>query len=1725
MLKKATAALLSAIIVGVAPGFDAYRAVAQNTPRAGDVKGGLGEATGLGNGTMSVPSLSFSLSNNQSLGLDLNGSGLAGATLTYEKDRGGMLASASGLRLNASVPGQVTGTLGGVATSANPAVMNALPQGNAMAAKQDGRQGSTDAAGRGAQPHSLKGDAKPAEEGGTFIGRLLSVASRWRGDAGRGSDSGIRKAYENAAPGVAETGVATTQSENAVHGPGLAPAAQTAEPARAAEIVRASVPSGGNGAPGGSRRSKTRTLLGDFYEIFGTPLVDAARTGVNAAKALVWPFLHPLQSARALGGFVLHPVASTRHGIDGLKKTLTGGAGLADLDASQKAFLLAQVLFLVGVTIYLTSIPVLAAALTGNAAFMGNIRATHYIVFGVTSLISGRIARSISMKNNLVAGAVGRIFVLTSMAALALSTLSVSITWPLILALVALNSIIVAINHLVDIDTDGARLVFRDDKKIEKSIYLFEMIDMALMLAFPPLLGLGIDALGPLLGSTLGLLTFAAMMGVSGWLYKNKVHIVGDAPQKFKLETTKGLPGAIGWTALAASAGAMAWGGFLYTTGAAGAIATLGLGGVLLVAGGVLLLHWDTLGAIFGNGTVRNRWFSATAEKILEDALPNVIYPALALQVLVAGAFGVGLLQASVALAGLIVMNRLLSYAQKFQEEKGLKRFLSVLTLGASLAVIPSMGLWLAPSMATAIGVAFLIQYLSKPIQSRMRSMLQIAIKDDPRAREKAKDIWSLMEIVQGVVKGLGALGFGWLLLNSGVGTVAFALLGDMAALKAVSITFGAMIFVYVYSLRQIMKPRRMTFYADPDQAKAKEIEAKGWEKLQKTLKLFGHDRLPVKKIAAADPNRPTVVVMAHGSHHKFSILREGGRQAPGDVFLAIDPSWLEQEIDPATGVATNYLKKGVTFDERGKPVLVEHATPRRIHYFGDWFTPGANDRSDGLPLEKNIKIPTSSSRQLEMWIGDKARQTLILAAKGIAIPATLMFIIAGNPLAKDAKDFPKATVYAGSMPEENARQRDEIRGRLNQFIAKLAKDKEEIVIKPSGSQFHSGRGVGFFKRGQVEQMIDHVVMLSKDEMILQGDGAVLINERIEDPAVYIQDKDDGSGLFNLLWNKKNPIHLMTRKEIPSALPHEIKDWNFRVQVHRTPWGGAETASILARAGTRGKPTNAEPEGNPLDAAGALRWEDIVAALRLQHGLLKTDAEAAAFMAEVKALGKNALEAVIEAEKSRVREPGEPAQSQTDYIGLDVMVDFVDGKLVPKIIEINDHDSGLQPHYDWLNPGQEGLSSRGWIANMLARAAREAMRGKRLVIVGSGYESKRFFFEKAKELGIKIVLIAPPDSWAKDLVEEFIPVDSTNHKTAVPAAVAALREIQKRGKLDGITTFWEDDVVLKAKVAEGIGLPSYSVEMSEDSRDKFRMRRRLENAGMEMPSRFRVSDDKDLEAAIRKLEGRGGRLKRPMVVKPAEGAESQGNLRVNTVEELRKGVARTRAYVAASDDPIFAQSRDVFIEDYLGGREWDANIAVQNGKLIWGAVTDNWPTREPYFTPTGFSSPTRRLSATERQAALDYALEVVLKAGFTDGVFHVEGKTDKTPMLLENNIRPGGHYVVPTDEAVTGVSQAELLYAIALGVQIHPYSSPTPLVYKEGEFVFPDTAGVFLGIDGVEEAKKITGIDIEVLVKPGTPVETYNRVVMIDATVGAAGDMSTIELAKSKLRIRIGPKS
>eukprot|EP01026_Neomeris_dumetosa_P072732 TRINITY_DN7416_c0_g1_i2.p1 TRINITY_DN7416_c0_g1~~TRINITY_DN7416_c0_g1_i2.p1 ORF type:complete len:371 (+),score=42.10 TRINITY_DN7416_c0_g1_i2:66-1115(+) len=182
-------------------------------------------------------------------------------------------------------------------------------------------------------------------------------------------------------------------------------------------------------------------------------------------------------------------------------------------------------------------------------------------------------------------------------------------------------------------------------------------------------------------------------------------------------------------------------------------------------------------------------------------------------------------------------------------------------------------------------------------------------------------------------------------------------------------------------------------------------------------------------------------------------------------------------------------------------------------------------------------------------------------------------------------------------------------------------------------------------------------------------------------------------------------------------------------------------------------------------------------------------------------------------------------------------------------------------------------------------ARRSILKGSVMVFVTAGSSGKRFIYKRAKQLGVRTIIIDGPDSWSQYLakegvIEKFFPLDMTDADSVFERCMKVLKSVQSEfGQLDGVLTFCELAVPLVSRLAEHLGLPCNTSNAVDNARNKFKTREAVEAAKLPCPRHYLIKSKEQIQKA---QEWVGF----PAVIKPIFGAASIGVVRVNSSEEL-----------------------------------------------------------------------------------------------------------------------------------------------------------------------------------------------------------------------------------------------
>jgi len=395
----------------------------------------------------------------------------------------------------------------------------------------------------------------------------------------------------------------------------------------------------------------------------------------------------------------------------------------------------------------------------------------------------------------------------------------------------------------------------------------------------------------------------------------------------------------------------------------------------------------------------------------------------------------------------------------------------------------------------------------------------------------------------------------------------------------------------------------------------------------------------------------------------------------------------------------------------------------------------------------------------------------------------------------------------------------------------------------------------------------------------------------------------------------------------------------------------------------------------------------------------------------------------------------------------------IDGELGEKIqcgLRKKHHDSSRASMSSYLSAELAG-SGRGSVAELTSLVVehlqpqspkqlerQRSVAGSVCVFITAGYAGKQFIFEIACRMELRVVIIDSEDSWSRSLVddgtiEDFIPMDIGEELTSFNTCVAAIAEVKaKFGRLDGIVSFSELAQPLVARLTDHFHLPGNTYEATATARDKYKSRLAFEKAGLPTPKNYLIVEEEDIQKA-------SDHVGYPAVIKPIFGAASIGVVRVDRAEELparwqavRQQLMSARVVNGALQEGTAAGDAEglgavdwidlsIMMESYLDGPEVDVDVIIGKGKCYYSALTDNWPTIEPYFNETGSNCPSI-LPEHQQKELVDLAVASCHALGLQNGVFHVEGKyTSHGPRLIEVNCRMGGGPVHVCNKLVYGV--------------------------------------------------------------------------------------------------------
>ncbi len=335
------------------------------------------------------------------------------------------------------------------------------------------------------------------------------------------------------------------------------------------------------------------------------------------------------------------------------------------------------------------------------------------------------------------------------------------------------------------------------------------------------------------------------------------------------------------------------------------------------------------------------------------------------------------------------------------------------------------------------------------------------------------------------------------------------------------------------------------------------------------------------------------------------------------------------------------------------------------------------------------------------------------------------------------------------------------------------------------------------------------------------------------------------------------------------------------------------------------------------------------------------------------------------------------------------------------------------------------------------------------------------FIEAARRLGVELTVASEKKNvMASQNPDGYMALDfkDAKHSAEKVAKISRDKPFQAVLGVDDQTT------ILAAVISNKLGLKSNPVESVELSRNKFKMRERLQQKGLAVPD-YWLFPAEEVPTVVSRV------VSYPCVLKPTTLAASQGVIKANDEEDFILAWARVLSIIKTEN-----AAPEVLVESYIPGVEVALEGLLENGVLRVLALFDKPdPLDGPFFEETIYVRPSR-LSGQTQERVFACTQKATRALGLTMGPVHAELRINQEGIyVIEVAARPIGGRCSKALRFGLEVSLEEFILRQALGLKTSALE-PDPM--PSGVMMIPiPQAGVLRQVNGLEAARAVLGIE------------------------------------------------
>lgn len=353
------------------------------------------------------------------------------------------------------------------------------------------------------------------------------------------------------------------------------------------------------------------------------------------------------------------------------------------------------------------------------------------------------------------------------------------------------------------------------------------------------------------------------------------------------------------------------------------------------------------------------------------------------------------------------------------------------------------------------------------------------------------------------------------------------------------------------------------------------------------------------------------------------------------------------------------------------------------------------------------------------------------------------------------------------------------------------------------------------------------------------------------------------------------------------------------------------------------------------------------------------------------------------------------------------------------------------------------------------------------------------FLKAAARLDVDVVVASDqPPVLAQYAAGRTVTVDFTDLRAGTGQITAFAGDYP----LSAILGVDDGTTVLAAMASEALGLVHNSVDSVVATRDKYRFRAAMANAGPPAPTFQQFAVDHDPSDAARAAPY-------PCVLKPVALAASRGVIRADDEAEFVAAFERITGILGEPDvAAVGAAAQRILVESFIPGREVALEGLLDNGVLHVLALFDKPdPLDGPFFEETIFVTPSR-LPEAVRDDIVATARQAVAALGLRHGPIHAEFRVNGDGVWpLEVAARSIGGLCARVLTFGAGVALEELILRHALGLSLDSLERDSR---PAGVMMIPTPrAGILGTVEGLEAARVTPGVDdVTISIALGQPV-------------------------------------